>query len=343
MLECYIICSKNSQRALERYANLFPGRDLPNRRYFLQLYRKFRSNQHTFAKTRTPKKFIVDEQTEINVLAYFEVHRENSVRDLSSESGLSLSVIHNILKKYKYVPYKHHLTQTLYPGDSGRRLQFCQWFVNKAEHDPSFMGLILWSDEASFSNAGMFNKKNNHYWSRENLMLTKAHRPQRRFSVNVWCGLMGSRLLGPIFYQGNLTAERYLELIRPVLEDLLDDMDLASRESMYMQQDGAPAHNSRIATEMLENMFPSKWIGTNGPIQWPPRSPDLTPLDFFIWGYVKNTVYKNQYETVETLQNAISTALHMIAGRTILKATRSVHRRCVKCIEVQGEIFEHLL
>lgn len=37
-------------------------------------------------------------------------------------------------------------------------------------------------------------------------------------------------------------------------------------------------------------MFPGKWIGTHSSIPWPPRSPDLTCLDYFLWGYLKNKV-----------------------------------------------------
>ena len=37
--------------------------------------------------------------------------------------------------------------------------------------------------------------------------------------------------------------------------------------------------------------FPNRWIGLDGPICWPPHSPDLTPLDFFLWAYVKDRVF----------------------------------------------------
>ena len=40
----------------------------------------------------------------------------------------------------------------------------------------------------------------------------------------------------------------------------------------------------------LDATFPNRWIGRDGPTPWPPRSPDITPLDFFLWGYVKDKV-----------------------------------------------------
>lgn len=58
----------------------------------------------------------------------------------------------------------------------------------------------------------------------------------------------------------------------------------------FFMMDGAPAHTSRLVTDWLYEHFAQNWIGNNGPEEWPPRSPDLTPLDFFLWGYLKNVV-----------------------------------------------------
>ena len=60
--------------------------------------------------------------------------------------------------------------------------------------------------------------------------------------------------------------------------------------------DGAPAHFSRSYRE--------KWIGPGGPIQWPGRTPDLNPHDFYL-GHLKNDVYKQEHTDVESLKNQI--------------------------------------
>ena len=99
MLEAYFVCRKNSFRAQEQYSQTYPERDQPNRRYFLKLYRKFRSNEGVFAKARTKRLFIISEQVEVNVLAYFEAYKNNSTRDLVRDSGLSLVTILRVLKK----------------------------------------------------------------------------------------------------------------------------------------------------------------------------------------------------------------------------------------------------
>ncbi|EFN61939.1 hypothetical protein EAG_00101, partial [Camponotus floridanus] len=64
-----------------------------------------------------------------------------------------------------------------------------------------------------------------------------------------------------------------------------------------LQQDGAPPHYARIVRDFLNERFNNRWIGRGGPIAWPPRSPDLTSPDFYLWGYLKNTVYRNRPTT----------------------------------------------
>lgn len=72
----------------------------------------------------------------------------------------------------------------------------------------------------------------------------------------------------------------------------------------------APVHNARIVTHYLNERFPNSWIGTNGPVNWPPRSPCLNPLDYFLWGLMKNRIYNppvkmlNSY--VQELWNSFS-------------------------------------
>ena len=64
-------------------------------------------------------------------------------------------------------------------------------------------------------------------------------------------------------------------------------------------QDGAPPHFSCFVTDVLNERFPDAWIGRGGPIPWLSRSPDLSPLDFFLWGYIKNIVYGEKIRNIQ--------------------------------------------
>jgi hypothetical protein len=63
--------------------------------------------------------------------------------------------------------------------------------------------------------------------------------------------------------------------------------------SFIFQQDGAPPHFHRDVTTFLDETFPGRWVGRGGPTAWPPRSPELTTLDFFAWGFIKDVVYRS--------------------------------------------------
>jgi hypothetical protein len=59
---------------------------------------------------------------------------------------------------------------------------------------------------------------------------------------------------------------------------------------VHFQQDSAPPHYHRDVRKCLNTHFPGRWIGRAAQILWPPCSPDLTPLDFFLWGFVQDQV-----------------------------------------------------
>ncbi|GFV41246.1 uncharacterized protein TNCV_1231611 [Trichonephila clavipes] len=54
------------------------------------------------------------------------------------------------------------------------------------------------------------------------------------------------------------------------------------------KKDGATCHTSRATIDLLKGTFGDRLISRFGPVNWPPKSCDLTPLDYFLWGYVKS-------------------------------------------------------
>lgn len=121
-------------------------------------------------------------------------------------------------------------------------------------------------------------------------------------------------------------------------------MPLALRSAIIFQQDGHPAHTSVIARTILNKKFPNKWIGIHSNFQeWPPRSPDLTPLDFFLWGFLKDKIYQTLPLNREDLIDRIKTATLQISPQILRRVRESFVRRVVLCEEHDGGYFEHLL
>ena len=93
------------------------------------------------------------------------------------------------------------------------------------------------------------------------------------------------------------------------------------------QQDGAPPHWGLIVRDFLNETFANRWIGRNGRTPWPPRSPDITPLDFFLWGYVKDGVYTTPVRDVETLQSRIIEVLATVNEEMLENTWREIEYR----------------
>ena len=75
----------------------------------------------------------------------------------------------------------------------------------------------------------------------------------------------------------------------------------------------------------------------------PPRSPDMTPLDFFLWGFVKELVYQTPIENEQDLRNRIGEACRSITPQMLARVRRSFLRRVEECEANNGGHFEHLL
>ena len=95
----------------------------------------------------------------------------------------------------------------------------------------------------------------------------------------------------------------------------------------------------------MATTYPGRWIGRGRPVAWPPRSPDLTPLDFFLWGHIKSLVYETPVPGEETLLARILAASDEVRGITDVfgRVHQSFLHRCNACIARVGRHFEHIL
>ncbi|GFX91130.1 DUF4817 domain-containing protein, partial [Trichonephila clavipes] len=76
-------------------------------------------------------------------------------------------------------------------------------------------------------------------------------------------------------------------------------------QELWFQQDGATCHTARATIDLLKDTLGDHLISRFGPVNWPPRSCDLTPLDYFLWGYVKSLVYADKPQTLDHLEDNI--------------------------------------
>ena len=90
----------------------------------------------------------------------------------------------------------------------------------------------------------------------------------------------------------------------------------------------------------IESFFKDRIISKN---LWPPRSPDLTPTDFFLWGLLKGKVYKNTHRTIEQFKDAIHQEIQAVNFDTLGKVSQNLEKRIQVCLDVKRDQFQHRL
>lgn len=135
-----------------------------------------------------------------------------------------------------------------------------------------------------------------------------------------------------------------MHILQNLDNNYLENLNLEEHRKLFYQHDGAPPHNGYIVNNFLQQNFYDQWIANNGPFLWPPRSPDLSILDYFVWGTIKNKVYEVPLTTKEDCIQRVRDAFQNLSPLLIRRATHEgfIHR-CEKCLEVEGRNFEHLL
>lgn len=332
-------CNGNARAAVVEYELRYPNRRIPDTKTISGTFRTLRETG-SLPSTRTNYERAVQLDDDIVINA---VHRSPGVstRRISRRIGVSQSTVWRSLNRNKFYPFHKQKVQHLQPGDGPLRLEFCN-FLNI---NNQLYKRILFTDEAQFTRDGVNNLHNEHSWAEENPHEVVEQNFQHRFSVNVWCGLLHNRLIGPFILPGRLNAELYLHFLQEELPQLLENVPLRLRQNLYFQHDGAPPHFSRAVSAYLNHQFPGHWIGRGGPHPWPPRSPDLSPLDYCIWGWMKDIVYKTKVNSRDELIARIMDSAVQIQGspEKLRNATKAIHKRAAKCIDNDGLIFEHLL
>jgi hypothetical protein len=135
-------------------------------------------------------------------------------------------------------------------------------------------------------------------------------------------------------FNTTVTSEVYKGFIDQLAETLTEE-EIAKG---WFQQDNAPAHTSKSSLKHLNDYFGDRVISKG---LWPPRSPDLSPPDFFLWGYLKDKVFQSAPQNLHQLVNNIAHEIHSITQDTLLRVSMSVLHRANMCCSVQGDHFQY--
>ncbi|GFW36135.1 uncharacterized protein TNCV_4929981 [Trichonephila clavipes] len=121
----------------------------------------------------------------------------------------------------------------------------------------------------------------------------------------------------------SITVQRYASLLRNKIIPDLQARQCLSR--IIFMQDGAPPHITRCVTDVLKHHFTEeRVISRQSRHLWPPRSPDLNPCDFWLWGHLKQLVSCDQTKTLPDLKDSISRCVLNISQNTLRSTERNM-------------------
>ncbi|GFV76585.1 DUF4817 domain-containing protein [Trichonephila clavipes] len=151
----------------------------------------------------------------------------------------------------------------------------------------------LRDDEAHFWLNGYVNKQNCRIWSEANPQVY-VETPLHPEKLTGWCALWAGGINGPYFFKND-----------------------EGHDELWFQQDGATCHTAGATIHLLKDTFGGHLISRFGPANRPPRSCDLTPLDYFLWGCGKSLVYADKPQTRDHLEDNISRVIADIRSQIL--------------------------
>ncbi len=112
----------------------------------------------------------------------------------------------------------------------------------------------------------------------------------------------------------------------------------ASHSSMYCTM-------CSIAYPLLGPFFGRRLIslGVVSDIMWLLRSPNLSPLDFFLWSFLKNRIYRSASASLDDLKARITEENALIDHKLLKNFFLNLKKRAQLCITNDGEHFQYFL
>ena len=243
--------------------------------------------------------------------------------------------------------YKIQILQDQTGANKAERLAFCQSISRQIEDYPNFLDLIFSSGEAHFHLSGQV-KQNMQFWAQ-----AQPHEHVLRLlsveKVTVLCAIGCNGIIRPYWFEDDngrpvtVNIERYVEMIQRKFIPALRRKHGIDMNTVIYQQDGATLDTSNVSLEYLRRYFSGDRLilhRTDNP--WPAHSPDLSPPDFFLWGYLKERVYYNNLQTKDALKENIRREIR-IPGEMFDRVINNFNVRVATVIQRQGAWIEHVI
>ena len=334
-----------TQRAFQRH---FGVREAPGRKTVWRIVQKFRTdrNLHNLNKGRSGRHRGARTPENIEAVRLSATRSpKKSCRRRSQELSLSRMSIVRILKlDLKLFPHHIQVKHKLTTQDQRARVAMCNWFNDKMEEDEDWIDNVWFSDEAHFHLDGHVNSKNCVFWGTQPPQEV-LQRPLHSSKVTAWCAMNSKTIIGPYWFEDadgrtvTVNQENYRTVIRKFYASVRRRRGIVIDRQWFMQ-DGATPHTANATLELLRQKFGDRVISRRTDIPWAAHSPDLNPLDFFLWGYAKDNVYADNPQTLQDLKTAITRFIRAIPADMCKRVIGNFAVRLNECLNRRGAHIE---
>jgi hypothetical protein len=352
IVELYF-ATKSPTLVQRQFRREHPEKKMPHRHTISRLVDKFRNTGSVINNNKGHCGPKVTARTPANiqdVRDHLEQSPRKSTRRLSQQVGISRTSVRRIIHcDLQLFSYKVQILQAQTEANKTQRFEFGQNISERIENDPQLLNCLLFSDEAHFHLSGHVNKQNFRFWANEQPH-EHVEKPLSVEKTTVWCALGKNGIVGPYFFEDDnghrvtVNSDRYIDMLRRRFIPALRRRRGFDMNTVVFQQDGAPPHCSNRTLEYLGQHFPGdRLISRRTDNPWPPYSPDLTPLDYFLWGYLKERVYEDNPDTIDRLKENIRREIRRIPNDMLERVVNNFNVRVAHVIQRRGAWVEHVI
>lgn len=169
----------------------------------------------------------------------------------------------------------------------------------------------------------------------------QQYTPSNKPNIVVWAAMNSELAIGPLFFTGAITSENYKQTLQTFVSEL--HRISSSNEHPILVQDDCNLHSNAEVAEFLEKEFPNHWIGAGSKYaKWPHHSSDLSPINYFLWGYIKSRIYKTSIEDgdVDELKKRIEAAFKNVTPDLLEEAVEEYKTRLERVVKTHGHLVD---
>jgi transposase len=251
--------------------------------------------------------------------------------DLMLHVRISRRLVDEIREALKFNYGNPRSMPMLTPDQERKRREFCQAALD---------GTIDWAKEVVISDESRFGlyDDSRRMWIQRGVYLPQTFKkiPKHSPSVMVWAAI-GLGYKSPlIFIEGTLDASTYRTMLAHYgIIESVHEIFKNNRSDVYFQQDGAPAHTSQETVQWIDaqiDLIPN----------WPPNSPDLSPIEN-VWAIMDINIAPKNPQNPEDLKRFLLEEWDKLPQETIDHLIQSMPERFRVCLRQNGGYIGHLL